>query len=316
MTAGWVAASTRGRSLLHRTIGPDAARALATTDSWQHARSQLATTAYGASLTADADRRTARAVSSAATIWQLRVLSGWLPPTSTGLARAFAAPVEIAQIEHHLARLDRPGDIRAGVATPVPLGSLGTAMPRAARATTSDQVRDVLARSAWGDPGGNDRVTIGLGLRVAWARRLLRQAPAATEWVLGAAAVLIARERFVFDRDIPEIPARGLDQLLGTRWHSASSCAELADHVPKSASWSLLAVTESSDPPSDLWRSELAVIRRVSTDATKIVDSGRNGRGTVTAVMALLLVDLWRVTAAIESAGRAHIATEAFDEVA
>lgn len=153
-------------------------------------------------------------MSSAATIWQLRALSGWLPPTSTGLARAFAAPVEIAQIEHHLARLDRPGDIRAGVATPVPLGSLGTAMPRAARATTSDQVRDVLARSAWGDPGGNDRVTIGLGLRVAWARRLLRQAPAATEWVLGAAAVLIARERFVFDRDIPEIPARGLDQLL------------------------------------------------------------------------------------------------------
>jgi hypothetical protein len=32
--------------------------------------------------------------------------------------------------------------------------------------------------------------------------------------------------------------------------------------------------------------------------------------------MALLLVDLWRVRAAIESAGRERIATEVFDAVA
>ncbi len=318
MTAGWVAASTRGRSLLHRTIGPDAARAWANTDSWHEARAQLATSMYGASLPADADRGTARAVSSEATIWQLRVLAGWLPPASSGLARTFAAPVEIADIDRHLARLDRAGSAPVGSGgaeppQPVPLGSLATAWTRVARATTLDQVRSALARSPWGDPGGNDRATIGVALRVAWGRRLVRQAPITTDWVHGAAAVLVARERFLFGREVPDVPARALDQLLGTRWRRASSVAALADDLPRSASWSLAAAGPTAD---ELWRSELAVIRRVGADATKIVDSGRNGRDTVAAVMALLLVDLWRVAAAIESAGRTFVPAEAFDAVA
>jgi hypothetical protein len=318
VTAGWVAASTRGRSLLHRTIGADTARTLATADSWHEARAQLATSMYGASLPADADRRTARAVSSEATVWQLRVLAGWLPPASSGLARTFAAPVEIADIDRHLARLDRVGNptIRSGgvdVPQPVPLGSLATAWPRVARATTLDQVRNALARSPWGDPGGTDRATIGVALRVAWGRRLVRQAPVTTDWVHGAAAVLIARERFLFGREIPEIPARTLDQLLGTTWRRASSVDSLADDLPRSASWSLAAAGSSAD---GLWQSELAVIRRVGDDATTIVGSGRNGRDTVAAVMALLLVDLWRVVAAIESAGRAFVPAEVFDDVA
>ena len=318
MTAGWVAASTRGRSLLHRTIGADTARTLATADSWHEARAQLATSMYGASLPADADRRTARAVSSEATVWQLRVLAGWLPPASSGLARTFAAPVEIADIDRHLARLDRVGNptVRSGgvdVPQPVPLGSLATAWPRVARATGLDQVRSALARSPWGDPGGTDRAAIGVALRVAWGRRLVRQAPVTTDWVHGAAAVLIARERFLFGREIPETPARTLDQLLGTTWHRASSVDSLADDLPRSASWSLAAAGSSAD---GLWQSELAVIRRVGDDATTIVGSGRNGRDTVAAVMALLLVDLWRVVAAIESAGRAFVPAEVFDDVA
>jgi hypothetical protein len=321
VTAGWVAASTRGRSLLHRAIGIDSARALATTDSWQTARSQLATTVYGASLPPDADRRTARALSSEATIWQLRVLAGWLPPASSGLARTFAAPLEIGDIDRHLARLDGAGETTGSTGgtprRPVPLGSLATAWPRVQRATTVDQVRSALARSPWGDPGGNDRATIVFGLRVAWGRRLVRQAPVTTEWVRGAAAVLIAREHFLFGRDITEIPGRTLDQLLGTRWRRASSAATLADNLAASASWALVPADFTSDPSAaGLWLSELAVIRRVSTDAMKIVDSGRNGRDTVAAVMALLLVDLWSVTAAIESAGRAFVPTEAFDDVA
>ena len=129
----------------------------------------------------------------------------------------------------------------------------------------------------------------------------------------GAAAVLIARERFLFGREIPEIPARTLDQLLGTTWHRASSVDSLADDLPRSASWSLAAAGSSAD---GLWQSELAVIRRVGDDATTIVGSGRNGRDTVAAVMALLLVDLWRVVAAIESAGRAFVPAEVFDDVA
>ena len=315
MTAGWVAASTRARSLLHRTIGAEAARALTTAGSWTDARAQLVTSMYGTSLPAEADRRTARAASSRATVWQLRVLAGWLPPAASSLARTFAAPLEIAEIDRHLRRLDRVGVGSATTEPPpyVPLGSLATAWPRVARATTLDQVRSALARSTWGDPGVNGRAAIGVALRVAWGRRLVRQTPITTDWVHGAASVLIARERFLFGREIPDIPSRSLDELLGPRWRRASSVAALADDLPPSASWALSAADSSAD---ELWRSELAVIRRVGADAAAIVGTGRNGRDTVAAAMALLLVDLWRVTAAIESAGRAFVPAEVFDDVA
>lgn len=317
MTAGWVAPSTRGRLLLRRRLGASGARALGSEDSWPQARAELATTVYGASLPADADRRAARVSASAATIWQFRVLAGWLPPNATALARTFAASVEIAEIDRHVSRLARDagaGSTRTEPPGTVSLGSLATTWPRVGRATTLEQVRSILARSAWGDPGGSDPATIRLGLRIAWGRRLVRRAAVTTDWVHGAAAVLVARERFLFERDIAEIPARTIDQLLGPRWRRATSMASLADNVPSSASWSLLADDSSTDPSAtNLWLSELAVISRVDEDASRIVESGRNGRNAVAAVMALLLLDLWRVDAAIESAGRGPLPEEVFD---
>ena len=320
MTAGWVAPSTRGRLLLRRRLGSSGARALGSEESWQQARAELATTVYGASLPADADRRAARLSASAATIWQLRVLAGWLPPNATALARTFAASLEIAEVDRHVSRLTRQAGARAtrvGRPDAVSLGSLATAWPRVERATTLDQVRSVLARSAWGDPGGSDPAAIRFGLRVAWGRRLVRQAAITTDWVHGAAAVLVARELFLFGRHIPEIPARTIDQLLGTRWRHATSVASLADNVGASASWALLTDGSSARPsPTDLWRSELVVISRVDEDASRIIESGRNGRNTVAAVMALLLLDLWRVGAAIESAGRGPLPQVVFDDMA
>jgi hypothetical protein len=320
VTAGWVAPSTRGRLLLRRRVGASGARALGSEESWAQARTELATTIYGASLPADADRRTARLCASAATIWQLRVLAGWLPPNATALARTFAASVEIAAVDRHVSRLARQAGARSTGVEPVDavsLGSLATAWPRVERATTLDQVRSILARSAWGDPGGSDPAAIRFGLRVAWGRRLLRQAPVTTNWVHGAAAVLVARELFLFGRDIPEVPARTIDQLLGPRWRNATSVASLADNVGASASWALLADGSSASPSAtDLWRSELGVISRVDEDASRVVESGRNGRNTVAAIMALLLLDLWRVGAAIESAGRGPLPQVVFDDVA
>jgi hypothetical protein len=321
MTAGWVAASTRGRSLLRRTVGEEGARALATAGTWADARSMLSPTAYGAELPSDADRHSARAAATASTVWQLRVLAGWLPPSSSGLARAFAAPIEIGNVEHHLTlleRLDGSGDLPIGDdRRPTSLGSLGTAWPRVGLARSVPEVRAVLARSAWGDPGGDDRASIVLGLLVAWGHRLTRQAPITRAWVRGAAAVLIARERFAFDRTIPDTAARTLDQLVGTRWHHAASPSELADRLGPSASWSLVATPAGSEPTVEsLWLSERAVIDRVVTDARKLTEAGRNDRGTVAAVMALMLVDLWRVHAAIESAGRTPVPLEVFDAVA
>lgn len=308
MTAGWVAASTRGRALLTRTVGDDVARTIATAESWPSARDRLRDTVYGTELAPIADRRTARHAAATATAWQLRVLAGWLPPASSGLARVFAAPIEIANIEAHLAQLT------SGVTLPstVQLGTLGVAWPAVATQRTADQVRTVLARSPWGDPGGADRVAIALGLRVAWARRLARQAPIALAWARAGAALLVARERFAFDRSVSDVTGRELDRLLGTAWRDASTVAELTDHLPTSARWVLADVASTTD----LWLAELSLFRRVVADSQQVAAAARNGRDTLAAIMTLLMVDLWRIDAAIEAAGRTPLVTEAFDAVA
>jgi hypothetical protein len=321
MTAGWVAASTRGRSLLRRTIGPEGVRAIATAATWADGRSMLSSTAYGTELPPTADRRAARSAATASTIWQLRVLAGWLPPSSSGLARTFAAPMELGNIEQHLILLERSGDeldrSEAERRRPTSLGSLGTAWPRVGRARSIPQVRDILARSAWGDPGGSDRAAIILGLRVRWGRRLVRQAPITSEWVQGATAVLVARERFTFGRTIHEMAARDLDQLVGPRWRRATSLDHLVERLPRSAAWPFEATVAASGPADEsLWLSEHAVVERVTADARRLTETGRNSRGTVSAVMALLLIDLWQVHAAIESAGRTPVPQEVFDAVA
>ena len=308
MTAGWVAASTRGRALLRRTIGADVARAIAAAESWPSARDHLRNTVYGIELPSTADRNLARRTAATATAWQLRVLAGWLPPASSGLVRAFAAPIEIANIEAHLAQLT------TGTAptAPIPLGTLGVAWSAVAKLRSADQVRDVLARSPWGDPGGADRATIAMGLHVAWARRLARQAPVAENWAHGGAALLVAREQFAFERSIPDVTGRELDHLLGTAWRDASTTPELTERLPKSARWIFADVTRADD----LWRAETTLLHRVAIESERVNTAARNGRDALAAIMALLLVDLWRVDAAIEAAGRAPLVTEVFDAVA
>ncbi len=308
MTAGWVAASTRGRALLTRTIGGDVARSIATAESWPSARDHLRNTVYGTELASTADRRAARRAAATATAWQLRVLAGWLPPASSGLVRAFAAPMEIDNIEAHVAQLATA----ATAPPPIPLGTLGVAWAAVAKQRSAEKVRVMLARSAWGDPGGADRATIALGLHVAWARRLARQAPVAATWARGGAALLVAREQFAFDRAIPEVTGRELDRLLGTAWRDASTTLELTERLPKSTRW-IFADVDSAD---DLWLSEITLVRRVTTDSRRVATAARNGRDTVAAIMALLLVDLWRVDAAIEAAGRTPLVREVFDAVA
>lgn len=309
MTAGWVAASNRGRALLGHLVGRAGARAIAAAASWPDALTVLGPTMYGREATATGlatdDRGAARLAAATATAWQLRVLSGWLPPAAGGLARLSVGPLELSNIEHHLAHL--AGD---GPAAAVPLGSLGVAWPRIARADSPEQVRSLLARSAWGDPGGTDRVTVGVGLRIALARRIVRQAPDAATWARGATSVLVARERFAFGRQIATVTGHEVDALIGTRWRRATTIGDLAELLPDSASWPLAEVAS----PRDLWTAERAVVRRVDLDATRLAASGRSGRATVMAIMALILVDLWRVDQAISAAGLVPV--EVFDDVA
>jgi hypothetical protein len=220
--------------------------------------------------------------------------------------------MEIANIEGHAAHL-------AGLDTEPPyrLGSLAVAWPRIAAANTPEQVRSALARSVWGDPGETDPTGMALGLRVAWARRLLQQAPETATWVKGSVAVLVARERFGFTRTINKPTGRVIDGLLGRKWRTASTLSALVDQLPGASSWPFLdgSVLEVRDP-NELWRAEIAVGRRVNRDAYRLANSGRYGQAAVTGALALLLLDLWRVLGAIQLAGRSPIPEEFFDAVA
>lgn len=307
MTAGWVAASTRGSALLRRLVGPAGALEIADAESWADARAQLGSTVYGAELHPDADRAAARRTAATATAWQLRVLAGWCPVGTGRLARLFAAPLEMANIEAHLATMDG-----AAATPPVSLGSLAVAWPRVAATSTPEQVRAVLSHSAWGDPGGSDPVAIAFGLRVSWARRLVHQSSTARTWAKGGLAVLIARERFAFGRDVAPVTGREIDRLLGNRWRRAATIPELAERVPESGAWAL----EGIASPAELWRAEPAIVRRAAADATRQAAQRRFTEDTVAAMMALMLVDLWRTTAAIELVGRGPNPGEVFDAVA
>jgi hypothetical protein len=310
VTAGWVAASTRGRLLLHRRIGASgAARALAkrgVVGARPHRTGHDGLRRVAPGRRRPPDRpavRRARPRSGSCGSWP-----AGCPPTRrarpnvrrVGGDRRGRSPREPPGPAGR--RTGRPGSNRS---TQV----VGLAGNSVASGRTGDHTRSGpqhLARSAWGDPGGqatrppSDSACASRGVDDSYVRR--RSRPTG---YTAAAAVLVARERFLFGRDIPEIPARGLDQLLGPRWRTCDlGRAELADNVPKSASWALLADRSSEPPATDLWRSELAVIRRVDRcDRAGSSTPAATDANTVAAVMALLLVDLWRVGAAIESAG-------------
>ncbi len=308
MTAGWVAATIRGGALLRSSAGRDRSRSIAAADSWSDARALLQRAVSGRGLSDDAARTAAQTAASSNAVWQLRVLAGWVPPTETALVRVAAGPIEISNIERHLAWVTGAGPRP----DPVPLGSLAVAWPRVATATSADGVRRVLRLSVWGDPGGAAPTDVAIGLRVAWLRRVLRADPTTQPWVRGALAVLIARERFAFDREIAPVTIRLLERVFPRPVLVAESLGGLTARLPPDARWPLAEV----DGSDDLWRAETAVLERVARDAAQRVSGGRASRQTVTSILALLLVDLWRIHAAIELAGRGELGGEVFDAIA
>lgn len=308
MSAAWVAACVRGRQLVLRAAGGEATREIAGAPSWAAGRAVLAETIYGESLPEDADRAAAKRHAFEVAAWELRVLSGWLPPAAASLARLAAAPIEIANVERHLRGLADPG---AGDL--IDLGSLGGVSRRLAATGSSEQVRALLARSVWGDPGDDDPLSIAFGMRVAWARRAARQSKLARGWARAGGAVLVARERLLLGREISVETMRDLDGLLGPRWREAADLAALRTALPTSSRW----VFAEIERPDELWRAELAVVGRVAVDAAAAMASTRYDAEVLTAILAILLVDLWRVTAAIEAAGSGlPVALEVLDVVA
>ena len=301
MSAGWVAGSVRARLLLERRLGAEGARAVASCRSLEAALARLAGTAYARAAAGDGLEGAQRAV-AAVTLLELRILAGWLPRSAAEVVRTLAAWYELANVEDRLVYL-----LGGGLHPPFELGALAVAWPRAARAQTPAELRDVLRSSVWGDPGGDRPEEIQLFLRLSWARRVLAAAPEAEQWALAAAALLLTRQVLLGGA----APAGWSTPALGTGWRAASSLDDVRAALPAGVGWPLAGL----DSVDELWRAEAGWWRVVEREAEPLARGPREGRGVVVGTAALLGLDAVRVAAALGAAARGGggAGREAFD---
>ena len=294
MSAGWIAGAVRARLLVaERCLGPEGAENLAASPSLRDALVELGRTPYrreiGLELTlADAQR----AVASKMLI-DLRLLAGWLPGDALGLLRALAAWYELANLEDRIAYLGG-----APLRQPFELGSLAAVWPQAAATQSLDELRRALAASAWGDPGGETAAELGLGLRLAWARRAAAEAPEVRALAAGASALLLARELFVVGLPVEILPLAAFP-LLGRRWPGAGTFAHFVEALAPDAAWALAGIAG----PEELWRAEGHWWERCEQDGRALMQSGL-GRRVVVGAVAVLACDARRVGVALEAAVR------------
>lgn len=307
MIADWVAGSVRARALARRRLGAVTVRQLAAAPSLTAALASLASTPYGHDVRAGQSLTEAQRAVSATLLWNLRVLAGWLPLEGVTALRALTAWFELLNVEAHLREL-------AGTPAPTPyrLGSLATAWPRLAATTSPAEVRAVLTSSPWGDPGTDSPQRVELAMRTRFAGRVAATLPEAAGWSSAAATLLLARERFLVGSPLTEPSMSNLRALIGSEAVSAAALPELLAALPPRA-WPVLA---GVDEPGQLWRSELSWWQVVEADAFRLLREPRFGRQVVCGAVALMAVDAWRVTAALELAARGGHPLEAFDDVA
>lgn len=314
MSTSWVASSVRARAISRRRLGAAAARALASRPSLESAVDALGGTPYGHHVHPGQSLAQAQQAVAGTALWHLRVLAGWVPRGDARILRVLAGGFEIANVDERLRELTLP---EATTTEPVfRLGTLACAWTALARATTVADLRDVLARSAWGDPGSDTAAAIRLGMRLSWAVRVAASVPAARPWAAGAAAIILARERQLEGRRIPADVGRLATSLLGARWSGTGTLRALAASLSTEARWAL----DGIDDPAELWRAEARWWGRVDSDGRQLLRSPVTSDIPVIGAAAVLAVDAWRVRAALEVAARGGAETpgvlEAFDVVA
>ncbi len=308
MKPGWVAGSVRARLLANRRMGRDGCRRMAHAPP-AAAVALLARSPYGRDVDPSMAPRLAARAAATTTLWHLRVLAGWLTAAGADTVRLLSGGFEIGNVE---ALLDR---FAGGERRPAfQLGGLAVAWPRAEHASSAGRVREILASSPWGDPGASSAAAIGVGMRLAWARRVVDGVASAADWATAGAALVLAREALVFERALTPAARANAVRVLGRRWSEASWSTpdELAGVVPMAAR-SPLAGLGSADR---LWEAEGRWRRQVERDALGRLRNAAGGAEVVAAAVAVLLVDLWRVQAALEACAWGERGLEMFDAVA
>lgn len=316
MKAGWAAGGVRARAMAQRRYGASAARQLASCGSLSEALDRLASTPYAHQVRPGMTLGEAQHAVAATTLWHYRVLSGWVPTEGVQLLRVMAAGFEIANVDRLLDsysatpdRVEMQRD-QLDLGLTYQLGALATAWPRLEQVRSATALRTTLAQSSWGDPGQDSPWAVRIGMRLAWAHRAVAMLP--TRWVLGATALLVARERFAAGHELVGAARAVAESLLGVPALSAASLPELVSALPRDASWALAAVTA----PSGLWLAEAGWWKQVERDAFHDLRTGLLQAPTLVGAAAVLGVDAWRVRAALEVAARGGTGREVFDVVA
>lgn len=307
MRADWVAGSVRARALVRRCMGSGRARRLAASQSLDEALETLAGTAYGRDVAPGQTLSGAQHAVAASCLWHLRVLAGWLPRPGVRILRAATCWFEIANVDGLIQRMDgqRPEQ-------PFTLGALATTGPRLWQAGTPAELRVELAASPWGDPGAEDARSIRLSMRFAAAARLGATAPQITPWAAGAAAVLVAGERFGAGGPLPEAAAEQAMALVGPAALAAGSLPEMIASLPRSAAWALAGI----DDPGALWPAEVRCWARLEHDGQRLLSTWGYSEVPVIGAVAVLAADCRRVRSALELAARGGGPLEAYDAVA
>ena len=301
-----MAGNVRARAMTCRRLGRAAVRDLAASPSLAAALEALGRTPYGHDVREGHTLAQAQRAVVDTLVWNVRVLSGWVPRAGVGTLRVLLGVLETANVEDHLLRL-------AGADPPPPyrLGGLATAWRRLAATTSAEDLQRALAASAWGDPGGATPRVVSLAMRTSLADRTIATVPSAAPWVAGATALLVARE-VVGGRALPPRAELAAARVVGPLAASARALPGLAAALPTSARWVLAEVRE----PDDLWQAEAHWWLRVERDGFALARQAASDPEVLVGTVAVLAADAWRVRAALELAVRGGAPLEAFDAVA
>jgi hypothetical protein len=294
MGPGWVAASVRAKAMARRRLGAGAARRIALSPGLSDALGLLAGTAYARASVPGTPLSEAERLVAELELWQLRVLSGWLPRSAVGLARALGARYERSNIEslaRHLAGGARSRQY-------YDLGSLALSWPRIAATTSPEGLHEALRSSPWGDPGDLTPAALRDTLLLRWLRMVAAEAPPTVEWVAGAATLVVAKRLLVAMTAPSDDVLRAAAPLIGTDWVTASSVAALRDAAPTAGRW----VLDGVEVPSGLWRAEAGLAARIESDGFRLLRHGSPGVELFLGAVAVLAVDGWRVRVALGDA--------------
>lgn len=309
MSAGSVAQGVRGRGLLRRRLGRDDARRVARAPTLAAAIDLLMDTPYRRDVRPHMDLPEAQHAVSATTLWHLRVLAGWGSPLGAEPLRLVASGYEIANVSGRLVEL-------AGAAPRAPyvLGALSTAGSTISSAGSAADVRAALRASPWRDPGSERLADVRLALQMAWARRIVDEAPSIADWAVAGAALLMARVLASGAREgLWSGVVADATRVLGPRWRDASTIDDLRGGVPPVAARALAHVHGAAD----LWRAEARWWSTVEVGADALCARPRPNPWTGVAMATLLGVDAWRARAALALATRGGgDLTEVLDDAA